>query len=164
MTFSAVHYCPVPYAMTMTLVRCSIYVLFIRVFFTRAFSKLGQRWYSSLLRDSHEICRFFADTYFPPSLLTSFNRRDVAAGVFRIVTILWVKFHSDVTFTTVNGEIWAMAEVSIAIVVACCPLLRPLLEKLIPKRLAQWAHSHGSHSTIVTIRPARLENPEIFLP
>lgn len=64
----------------------------------------------------------------------------------------------------VNDEIWAMAEVSVTIVVACCPLLRPLLEKLIPKRLAQWAYSHGNNSTIVTIRPARLEIPEIFLP
>jgi len=78
---------------------------------------------------------------FPPSLLTSFNRSDVAAGAFRIVTILGVKFHSDVTHMAVNDEIWTMAEVSVTIVVACCPLLRPLLEKLIPKRLAQWAHA-----------------------
>jgi len=37
---------------------------------------------------------------FPPSL-----RRDVAAGAFCIVTILGVKFHSDVTYMAVNGEI-----------------------------------------------------------
>ena len=52
-------------------------------------------------------------TYFPPSLLTSFNRRDIAAGIFRIVTILWVKFHSDATYAAVNGEIWAMAEAGV---------------------------------------------------
>ena len=109
-----------PYAMTMTLVRCSICVLFIRGFFTRTFSKLSHagtvHFYGTLMK---HLASLLTPTF--RLLLTSFDCRNVAAGVFRIATISGVEFHSDMTYTAVNGEIWAIAEDSVAIVMPVVP-------------------------------------------
>ena len=61
--FQAVHYCPVPLCngsdVGPLLYLCPLYTCLLHETFFEARS----RWYSSLLRDSNEICRFFAGTY-----------------------------------------------------------------------------------------------------
>lgn len=63
MAFQAVHYCPVPLCngndVGPLLYLGPLYTCLIHETFFEARS----RWYNSLLRDSHEICRFFAGTY-----------------------------------------------------------------------------------------------------
>ncbi|OCK85406.1 hypothetical protein K432DRAFT_343140 [Lepidopterella palustris CBS 459.81] len=95
---------------------------------------------------------------------------DVAASIFRIKTVLQNAFFKDLTYTAIASELWAIAEVSIAIVTACCPLLRPIFEKMVSKRLAKWVESHISTRISMTVsarsgvtitpRPQTQESPE----
>ncbi|TAQ89247.1 hypothetical protein B7494_g2458 [Chlorociboria aeruginascens] len=60
---------------------------------------------------------------------------DIVISILRIVELLRIDFEGDVSFTLIYTSIWSITEPSIAIVVGCAPILRPLLEKLIPVRL-----------------------------
>jgi hypothetical protein len=52
-----------------------------------------------------------------------------------------VAYGGDVTYGIGTTLIWAIAQISTGIIVACCPYLRPLFEKLLPKRLTQVSKS-----------------------
>jgi len=52
-----------------------------------------------------------------------------------MVTVLRINYDTDFTFTVVAGELWMIAEASVAIIVACCLLMRPVFEKIIPRQL-----------------------------
>ena len=56
---------------------------------------------------------------------------DIGVGIGRVVTILQVN-EEDFTWTQVPALQWLAIEPSIAIVVACMCVCRPLLEKLLP--------------------------------
>ncbi|KAL9039470.1 MAG: hypothetical protein Q9180_002510, partial [Flavoplaca navasiana] len=58
---------------------------------------------------------------------------DIGVGVGRVITILQVD-PQDFTWTQVPALQWLAIEPSIAIIVACLCVCRPLLEKILPKR------------------------------
>jgi hypothetical protein len=58
----------------------------------------------------------------------------ITSGIVRVITILQVSA-SDPTWTEIHALQWLAIEPSIAIVVTCMPVCRPLLEKLMPKNL-----------------------------
>ncbi|KAI4266652.1 MAG: hypothetical protein L6R38_008621 [Xanthoria sp. 2 TBL-2021] len=58
---------------------------------------------------------------------------DIGVGVGRMITILQVD-PQDFTWTQVPALQWLAIEPSIAIIVACLCVCRPLLEKILPKR------------------------------
>ena len=63
--------------------------------------------------------------------------RDVVVSIFRIISLLKIDFEADLSYTLVDTDIWSMAEPSIAILVGCGPILRPLLEK-VPASFLHW--------------------------
>lgn len=58
-------------------------------------------------------------------------------AAFRIASLLYVEYHGDLTFDILPAAIWAYAQIATAIMLACCPLLRPVFEKMIPKSLTR---------------------------
>ncbi|KAF2263398.1 hypothetical protein CC78DRAFT_534010 [Lojkania enalia] len=77
-------------------------------------------------------------------LLSSVDKHysNIIMEIFRIKSLLRDKFIENITYDAANTLLWAVARLSTAIIVACCPLLRPLFEKLVPKRLTRIA-SHA---------------------
>lgn len=69
---------------------------------------------------------------------------DIGVGVARLVTVLQVD-EEDFTWTQVPALIWLSIEPSIAIIVACLCVCRPLMEELLPKR---WRRSFRSTSRL----------------
>lgn len=65
---------------------------------------------------------------------------DIGVGVGRVLTILQVDL-ADFTWTEVPALEWLAIEPSIAIVVSCMCVCRPLLERLLPK---SWRMASGS--------------------
>ncbi len=65
---------------------------------------------------------------------------DIGIGIGRLVTVLQVK-ESDFTWSEVPALELLAVEPSIAIVVACMCVCRPLMEKVLPKR---WRQTLGS--------------------
>jgi hypothetical protein len=43
--------------------------------------------------------------------------------------------YTDLPFSVKQTEIWTIAEFGVAIIVSCCPLLRPVLERIFPAAL-----------------------------
>lgn len=70
------------------------------------------------------------------SLIFGLGIFDIGVGVGRLVTVLQVK-EQDFTWTETPALEWLAIEPSIAILVACLCVCRPLMEKLWPKR---WAY------------------------
>lgn len=60
-------------------------------------------------------------------------------AVFRIISTAALDFQGDLTYDVIPAMIWGLAQVSTAVILACCPLLRPLFEKMVPKRLTRIA-------------------------
>lgn len=58
-------------------------------------------------------------------------------AVFRVVSLVDLDFHGDLTYDVIHAMIWGLAQISTALILTCCPLLRPLFEKLVPKRLTR---------------------------
>jgi hypothetical protein len=65
--------------------------------------------------------------------LTCFS--NIVIGGLRISAITEVTYGSDVTYGIGTTLLWSMAQISIGIIVACCPYLRPVFELVMPKRL-----------------------------
>ncbi|KAH7122399.1 hypothetical protein B0J11DRAFT_437315 [Dendryphion nanum] len=64
---------------------------------------------------------------------------NIVIAVFRITSLLSVAFRGDITYDVVPAMVWAVAQVSTAITLTCCLLLRPFFEKLVPQRLVRLA-------------------------
>ncbi len=65
---------------------------------------------------------------------------DIGVGIGRLVTVLQVQ-EADFTWTEVPALEWLAIEPSIAIIVACLCVCKPLLDKLLPKG---WHKTFGS--------------------
>lgn len=59
---------------------------------------------------------------------------NILVAVFRIISIVRVDFRGDMTDDLAAAMTWIYAQLSTAIILACCPLLRPVFEKMIPRR------------------------------
>ncbi|KAF2689526.1 hypothetical protein K458DRAFT_384164 [Lentithecium fluviatile CBS 122367] len=73
---------------------------------------------------------------------------NILVATFWITSLYYVEYSGDVTYDTMPAAIWAFSQVSTAILLACCPLLRPVFEKLVPARLTRVR-------TPSVVRPAR---------
>ncbi|KAF1977750.1 hypothetical protein BU23DRAFT_452032, partial [Bimuria novae-zelandiae CBS 107.79] len=80
------------------------------------------------LRRSHKIAISFIFGLGLINLLTA---------VSRIVSVAKLNVHGDLTYGLDEAIIWMYAQLSTAIILACCPLLRPFFEKLVPQRLTR---------------------------
>lgn len=58
-------------------------------------------------------------------------------GAFRITGITDVSFNGDLTYGIGTNLLWALAQMSTGIIVACLPHLRLAFEKVLPSRLTQ---------------------------
>ena len=58
-------------------------------------------------------------------------------GALRINSLSEVAYRGEVTFGVGSKLMWAVAQLSTGIIVACCPHLRPLFEKVVPFRLTR---------------------------
>ncbi|KAF2116503.1 hypothetical protein BDV96DRAFT_27547 [Lophiotrema nucula] len=79
---------------------------------------------------------------------------NILMAIFRINSLMAVTFGGDITYDVVPAIIWAIAQLSIAIIVACCPLLRPVFEKMIPTRLTKILPVPGAKA-----RPSAIARP-----
>jgi hypothetical protein len=69
-----------------------------------------------------------------PSLTPPGN---IVIGGLRISALTDAAYSGDVTYGIGTTLIWSMAQMSSAIIVACCPLLRPLFEMVVPRKLTR---------------------------
>lgn len=53
----------------------------------------------------------------------------------------------DVTDDAVERTIWTHAQISTAVMLACCPLLCPIFEKMVPKQLFRMPRGSNGRST-----------------
>lgn len=72
-----------------------------------------------------------------PFRLADFSDSNIVVAILRIMTLINVPFDGDLTYNANPAMIWMDVQKSTAIILTCCPLLRPLFEKLIPKRLTR---------------------------
>jgi len=61
--------------------------------------------------------------------------------------LLDVAYGGDITYGIGTTLTWAMAQISTGIIVACCPYLRPLFEKVLPHKLTRVPAASKSAST-----------------
>ena len=83
---------------------------------------------------------------------------DIFISIFRIVTVLQLD-EKKLTTSGVSTALWAVAEPSVAILVACAPVYRALLDKIFPRQLFTRLYSKifSIHSTQV-----RLQDPPLL--
>ncbi|CAG5155426.1 uncharacterized protein ALTATR162_LOCUS3656 [Alternaria atra] len=60
---------------------------------------------------------------------------NIFIGGFRVDSLADVAYQGDVTYGIGTTLMWAIAQISTGIIVACCPHLRPLFECMLPHRL-----------------------------
>lgn len=65
-------------------------------------------------------------------------------GVLRISSLVEITYTRDIVQSTETTMLWTIGQCSTAIIVACLPNLRPVLEKCIPRRLTARAMSLGN--------------------
>ncbi|KAK7180060.1 hypothetical protein PSPO01_13854 [Paraphaeosphaeria sporulosa] len=82
----------------------------------------------------HSISRFCIVTTILKKLTPIAN---ILVAVFRIISIVRVNFRGDMTDDLAAAMAWMYAQLSTAIILACCPLLRPVFEKMIPRQLTR---------------------------
>jgi hypothetical protein len=76
---------------------------------------------------------------------TNVPSSNILVAVFRIVSIVRVDVSRDMTARLATAMICIYAQLSTAIVLACCPLLRPVFEKMIPRRLTRIRRRSSLH-------------------
>lgn len=100
-----------------------------------------------------------------PNWLADSAHSNIVIGISRITALADLSFTSDITYDVVSTMIWDMAQVSTAMILACCPLLRPVFERLIPKGLTRMATKITAHrksssirvTTRIDVRPASIK-------
>jgi hypothetical protein len=60
---------------------------------------------------------------------------NILMAVFRVRSLALLNINKDLTYDVIPVIIVATGQCSTAIILTCCPLLRPLFEKIVPKRL-----------------------------
>lgn len=58
-------------------------------------------------------------------------------GTFRSTSIADISLNDDLTYSKDTNLLWALAQMSTGIVVACLPHLRPAFDKILPSRLTR---------------------------
>ncbi|KAF2745886.1 hypothetical protein M011DRAFT_405696 [Sporormia fimetaria CBS 119925] len=71
------------------------------------------------------------------SLLFGLGILILIMGILHSISLRYFDHRHDITYDLVPTIIWATARQSTAIIVTCCPLLRPLFEKLLPRGLTR---------------------------
>lgn len=66
-------------------------------------------------------------------------------SIVRITAVVRVNFE-DVTFADYSAQIWTVVEVSVAIIVACLPLCRWLIDRMLPRSLLSSSQGSGGSS------------------
>lgn len=71
------------------------------------------------------------------------THRDIVVGAFRVVAVTnsGLNDPNTITVNVAQGIVWGMAEPSIAVMVACGPILWHLIDKWIPSHFKSWASS-----------------------
>jgi hypothetical protein len=88
--------------------------------------------------------------------LTDPHTSNIVVGGLRISALTDVAYGGDVTYDMGTTMIWSLAQISTAIIVACCPLLRPLFEKVMPRRFTRvsprQSPSQQSRKALITVQ------------
>jgi len=63
--------------------------------------------------------------------------RTIIIGAYCITAMTDVPFSGDLTYDIGTNLVWALAQMSTGIIVACLPLLRPAFEKVVPRKLTR---------------------------
>ncbi|KAF2635007.1 hypothetical protein P280DRAFT_412354 [Massarina eburnea CBS 473.64] len=71
------------------------------------------------------------------SIVFALGFLNILVAVFRITSLLYVEYHGDLIHDIFPALVRAYMQTSTAIVLACCPLMRPVFEKLIPTKLTR---------------------------
>jgi hypothetical protein len=82
-------------------------------------------------------------------------------SIFRIVSLVGVDFYGDFSYTVVKTDIWSTSEPGIAILIGCGPILRPVLQRIMPFRFLSGSRSNVSgyqKSNSATTRPETRRN------
>ncbi|PQE27428.1 integral membrane protein [Rutstroemia sp. NJR-2017a BVV2] len=69
---------------------------------------------------------------------------DMIVSIFRIISLLGVDFYGDFSYTVVKTDIWSTSEPGIAILIGCGPILRPVLQRIMPFRFLPGSRSNIS--------------------
>jgi len=78
----------------------------------------------------------------------------ISVTIVRVVVIMHTNF-SDFSFSSKGIFIWTAVNYGTGILVACCPLLRPFIEKLSPKSLLESIRKSTSMTTSLTADTSR---------
>ncbi|KAH7399061.1 hypothetical protein DE146DRAFT_783032, partial [Phaeosphaeria sp. MPI-PUGE-AT-0046c] len=71
---------------------------------------------------------------------------NIVIGGLRLCSFTEDAYRGDVTYGMGTTMIWAITQISTGFIVACCPHLRPLFEKILPRRLTRMdPHSSTPH-------------------
>ncbi|KAF2798922.1 hypothetical protein K505DRAFT_87850 [Melanomma pulvis-pyrius CBS 109.77] len=100
-----------------------------------------------------------------PNWLANRSHSNTAFGISRITAFADLSLAGDITYDAASIIIWDMAQVSTAIILACCLLLRPVFERFILKgstRIATKIRVHRKSSSIrvttrIDVHPASIK-------
>lgn len=81
--------------------------------------------------------------------------RDILISIMRIVTVLQLD-QSELTTSGVSPAMWAFAEPSVAIIVACAPTHRSLIDKISPRKLLSRLYNKSSTHHRSLLHPNRI--------
>jgi hypothetical protein len=65
-------------------------------------------------------------------------------SIFRIISLLGLDLDGDFSYTIVKTDIWSTSEPGIAILLGCGPILRPVLQRIMPFRFLAGSRSRMS--------------------
>lgn len=82
---------------------------------------------------------------------------NIIVATARIINFVRLPFNTDLTYEVAEAIIWANAQQSTAIIVTCCPLLRPLYDKLVGRRLTRINTTPIRRATPLRLRPIRAQ-------
>lgn len=78
-------------------------------------------------------------------------------GICRAVNLAAVDYHHDITYEAAKTSSWALAKCGTAVILVCCPLLRPVLEALVPNGLVNVYYSRPRHSRTKIVATTRID-------
>ncbi|KAL9611918.1 MAG: hypothetical protein Q9167_003471 [Letrouitia subvulpina] len=154
-----------PYALALGLARCSICMLLIRIFFIPRFKLAGHCMNNDAYLLIIAVWSVAVDVFIFAlpipmiwNLHLSHRRRielsvvfglwiiDIIISINRVVTVKRLDVE-DLTWSGVSTALWAVAEPSVAILVACAPVYQVFFKNFSPKTLITRLYSKASPST-----------------
>ncbi|KAF1938906.1 hypothetical protein EJ02DRAFT_446549 [Clathrospora elynae] len=103
------------------------------------------------LRKSHKIAI---------TVIFAFGLFNIIIGGLRVNSLADVTYQDDVTFGIGTTLIWAITQISTGIIVACCPHLRPLFERILPRRLTHISSWRSRSRTTYSRTPQSSQAPQ----